>query len=259
LLTPTDEFRFAEVENLNQWKNPGYEQVKLFSPITLEVLCLIFQASTYYNKDAIFNDKLVSMFQKTLGMVQNILQDTVGFELKTENIVNEMYASRLKEIVVKPIPFISRNGDVDETISKALSSLFDISTAFTLRDSADAHILQLAWFELHFAILHKMPLGMCQFCGSAYRMDGLSGRGKFVKRTCGSDECKKKLRKQWDNRKREENPELLREKDRIRQQRRRMKKNVLELHEKGMSIEEIAKAHKLEVSQIQIWLKNREE
>jgi hypothetical protein len=88
-----------------------------------------------------------------------------------------------------------------------------------------------------FAQQLKMPVSLCTFCGKIYLLEDSKGRSNTNASSCGSVECKKALRKQKDKNKRR-NPKvasLIREQEKQRKRRQRLKQKAINLYHEGHS------------------------
>nr|WP_263326249.1 hypothetical protein [Neobacillus sp. Marseille-Q6967] len=62
------------------------------------------------------------------------------------------------------------------------------------------NILEIAWSELLFAEIFNMPVSLCTYCGTPYRLDEKNKRANYRRNNCGGKECKHIARKLMDNR-----------------------------------------------------------
>jgi hypothetical protein len=183
---------------------------EIIFPLTFELINLIGHSTFSYKGSRAWNSKFL-----------DLANDYVDYALYLSEIKTPTFLmnQRIKQSTFKPVGVITT--DMDET-------------QYSFAVTSNAGILSLAWAELYFAQVYEMPFSMCTYCGQVYRLSKNLHKG-----TCDNISCRKSLRKDRDQQKRENDPENEREKDRLRQQRLRDKRKVRELVTNGKTAEEI--------------------
>ncbi|MCM3165116.1 hypothetical protein [Metabacillus litoralis] len=193
------------------------EKDKVIFPLIFEIQHLIRTAVILYKNSG---NRLTNMSTEFNDISLEFIDYAkyLAHDLKNPHyIINQ----RIKELTFKPASVIRNDKDDDE-----------IKYSFAVEPKAG--ILSLAWAELYFAGIYEMPISICTYCGKVYKLIR-----NFNKSTCDCIECKKQLRRDRDQRIREESPETEREKDRIRQQKLRDKNKAIQLQSTGKNREEI--------------------
>jgi hypothetical protein len=112
--------------------------------------------------------------------------------------------------------------------------------------------LEIAWSELMFAQVLKMPVSLCTFCGKVYRLEGKDGRKNLSKSTCGDPKCEKKLRKQKYEQMmiNEVTAKKERNNAKLRKRKQRTRQKALKMFREGESIITISKKLELSVEEV---------
>lgn len=181
-------------------------------------------------------------------------------ELRERHIME--YESKYKKEARSPFPLYEYRLSEAPTIPAKIEEEEDTEKVikdFTIELSpiivgCPENPLSSAWFELYCAINLGGKYSLCTFCGKTFSLYKKRGNG-LNKSTC-SDNCNRELQKQRNKLYRIHNPEEVREKERLRQ----IKKRAIDAIESGKySVEDYAKARNLDPHEIRVWinLKNK--
>ncbi|MDP4085800.1 MAG: hypothetical protein Q8934_14435 [Bacillota bacterium] len=161
--------------------------------------------------------------------------DSEGRALNSEILdITSEYTSYLKYLSQMRLPGYLMTQRIKNTSFKPVGIEFNGKDSHCFAVESKSGLLTLAWAELYFASVYEMPFSICSYCGRVYRLTK-----NLNKSCCGDILCKKSMRKDRDLKNRENDPEIVREKNRLRQQLFRDKKIAKELATKGKTSEEI--------------------
>lgn len=233
---------FEEEHNklLELFLNRGEE--KGYLNFTTELMVLFMILASYGNHKRVINKHFASLYEKH----EKYCERTLNVH---RNIWAYVQKKRALQLSITPNYFTVGSTEI---AGKSMP-LSKVKIAFA---AYPKDILQMAWAELIFAQIHEMPVGLCTFCGTVYRVGGKKGRGNHRQSTCGNPECQKKLRYQRDQEKKQQDPEEVRRKNRERQKKYQDKQKALRLHNEGVAINEIAKTIDRSVEEIREWLRS---
>jgi hypothetical protein len=237
---------FQDVQDSLELSNMSFSPLRLdlndvYNPLTIELLAIIYSGATYASGNRRLNKRFKSLLlslglsPKEVGWIHDKrLEEQVFFRAKITEW--EFYSDRSKN---------KFKGELEDALKEELGIQRTIATN-------PKNIFGLAWSELYFADMYKIPASICTFCGRAYRLVGKGNKGSFRKNNCGKENCQKIARSQRDQLKRQQDEEDVRQNDKIRKRNSRKNKAINMIKQKKTN-EVIAKETGASIADIQEW------
>lgn len=229
---------------------------------TVNILSFIFFTTMFCNEMAAFNEDLVYYYRRIVSDYRS--QSSIADKPQNNNfhlVIANNYRKYVSNLSIKTL-IVSKIPGITSKTRKELRRLPEMSLAFMLESDQPIDVLDMAWMELFFACLSKMPICLCQFCGSIYRLDGANASGRYGRGTCGADCCKKMSRKQREERKwildTARQRALVRERQRVHRLKKEFLQNTLMLkssaiQDVGGFVEQFASSNNLDIDKVMSW------
>jgi hypothetical protein len=211
------------------------------NPLTKELLAIIYFASFFAPGKRRINVRLQSLLF-SFGITPNEVEIIQDKRLEEQ----DFFRAKITDWEFHPLSVGSKfKGEIEEDVQEELHMQRTIVTN-------PSNLFGLAWSELFFAQMYMIPVSVCTFCGTTFRLVGKSNKGSFRKNNCGKENCQKIARSQRDQLKRQLHEKDVRQNDKVRKRNSRKNKAINMIKQKKTN-EIIAKETGASIADIQEW------